>query len=260
MEKLDEFVMWLSEQYDYSHNSLRAYRDRLATYFRDGREFSQDEVRLYVKEMIMKGTPVRTINLAVTALEKYGSFIGQEIRIKRPKVQKSLSLENVPSEKEYRRLCEYLKGKFSSKGNDYYLLVKLLGTTGIRISEVADITYEDLQRGSKLIVGKGTKYRTIFFTDELREYAKGKTGICFPLTTRAMAAQLKQYGEQIGVDCAKVHPHAFRHFFAKQFLRQSGDVVELANILGHGSLDTTRIYLQRSNEERRRFYKKNVTW
>ena len=260
MEELDKYVKWLSAQYDYSQSTLMAYRDRMKSFFGKGKEFSQDEARRYVKELITSGVPARTVTLTITAIEKYGAFLGQEVKIKRPKVQRSLSLENVPSEEEYKMLCEHLRGLKTSKGNDYYLLVKLLGTTGLRISEVKGITYEDIQRGSKLIIGKGTKYRIVFFTDELKSYAEGKIGICFPMTPRAISCQLKKYADKIGLDRAKIHPHAFRHFFAKQFLRKSGDVVELANILGHGSLDTTRIYLQRSNEERRQFYKEHVCW
>ena len=66
--------------------------------------------------------------------------------------------------------------------------------------------------------------------------------------------------EHCGIDSKKMHAHAFRHFFAKMFLKKTKDVIQLADLLGHGSVDTTRIYLQKSYDEQQREFNKNVTW
>ena len=63
-----------------------------------------------------------------------------------------------------------------------------------------------------------------------------------------------------GIDSRKMHAHAFRHFFAKMFLKKNKDVIQLADLLGHGSVDTTRIYLQKSYDEQKRDFNRNVTW
>ena len=71
---------------------------------------------------------------------------------------------------------------------------------------------------------------------------------------------MKVWGEKAGVDRSKMHPHAFRHFFAKMYLKNSKDVIQLADILGHGSVDTTRIYLQKTKQEQMKDINKNVKW
>ena len=71
---------------------------------------------------------------------------------------------------------------------------------------------------------------------------------------------LKNWGAKVGIHKSKMHAHAFRHFFAKMYLRKTKDVIQLAEILGHGSINTTRIYLQKSNEEQKRDFNKNVNW
>lgn len=62
---------------------------------------------------------------------------------------------------------------------------------------------------------------------------------------------MQEWGRKCGIDKSKMHPHAFRHFFAKMYLKKNKDVVQLAELLGHGSIDTTRIYLQKSYDEQK---------
>lgn len=74
------------------------------------------------------------------------------------------------------------------------------------------------------------------------------------------AQHLKVWGKHCGIDSKKMHAHAFRHFFAKMFLKKNKDVIQLADLLGHGSVDTTRIYLQKSYDEQKKDFNRNVTW
>ena len=71
---------------------------------------------------------------------------------------------------------------------------------------------------------------------------------------------MKNWGKACGIDPKKMHPHAFRHFFAKMFLKKNKDVIQLADLLGHGSVDITRIYLQKSYDEQKREFNRSVTW
>ena len=86
------------------------------------------------------------------------------------------------------------------------------------------------------------------------------TGRFGTLTERGLNQHMKLWADKCGIDRRKMHPHAFRHFFAKMFLKKNKDVVQLADLMGHGSIDTTRIYLQRSYEEQKRDFNRNVTW
>lgn len=120
---------------------------------------------------------------------------------------------------------------------------------------------------------EGNKYRRFFFQKQLRQEAmaymkeNGKTGLLAvgkfgALTQRGFSQHLKAWGKHCGIDSRKMHAHAFRHFFAKMYLKKSKnkDVVQLADLLGHGSVDTTRIYLQKSYDEQKRDFNQSVTW
>lgn len=84
-------------------------------------------------------------------------------------------------------------------------------------------------------------------------------GLC---SMRGVAQQLRAMAAKAGVPVEKCHPHAFRHFFAKMYLKRSKTkyVTELAELLGHSGLDTTMIYIKRSQQEQQKSFKKNVDW
>lgn len=114
-------------------------------------------------------------------------------------------------------------------------------------------------------------YRRFFFQKQLQQEAKayakehGKTGLFAvgrfgPLTQRGFSQHLKAWGKHCGIDPRKMHAHAFRHFFAKMFLKKNKDVIQLADLLGHGSVDTTGIYLQKSYDGQKKDFNRNVTW
>lgn len=209
-----------------------------------------------------------TIRLRITAIERLSKFIKSPVVIKRPKFQRTLNTENVPNESEYNKLLSYL---YSQSNKDRYFWVKILATTGARISEFIQFKWEDILSGEVTLKGKGNKYRRFFFSKslqkEVREYVRetSKTGLIAvgrfgPVTTRGIAQLMKEWALRCGIPKEKIHPHAFRHFFAKMFLKKNNDVIHLADILGHGSIDTTRIYLQKSYEEQKREFDKSVTW
>ena len=86
------------------------------------------------------------------------------------------------------------------------------------------------------------------------------TGRILNVSDRGLNERLKRIGDKLGIAKEKMHPHAFRHFFAKMYLKKTKDVVGLAELLGHGSVDTTRIYLQKSYDEQKREIDRAVTW
>lgn len=268
MKLLNDFIYSLTQDEDYSPHTLDVYAFSLKKYFQYANEVSVDNYKRFVKSLEDGGYSPQTIRLRITALERFSDFIKKPIRLKRPKYVKKLSVENIPTEAEYLKLLQFLSGK---KNKDYYFFVKILGTTGARVSEFLKLKWEDVARGEVILRGKGNKYRRIFFNKSLREEVSrymeetGKTGYlargkCGLITTRGLDSNLKTWGMACGIDKKKMHPHAFRHFFAKMYLKKSKDVVQLADLLGHGSIDTTRIYLQKSYDEQKREFDKSVTW
>lgn len=265
---LNDFVYYLTQEEDYSPHTLSIYSFSVKKYFEYANEISVDNYKRFVSMMEDKGFSPQTIRLRITALERLSKFVKKPIELKRPKFKRKLDTDNIPTDYEYRKLLDYLH----SKNNlDQYFHVKILATTGARVSEFLQFKWEDVMNGEVTLKGKGNKYRRFFFSEELRKEAESyvkennKSGYIAigrfgRITQRGLNINLKAWGDKCGIDRKKMHPHAFRHFFAKMFLKNNNDVVQLADLMGHGSIDTTRIYLQKSYEEQKREFNRSVTW
>ena len=144
------------------------------------------------------------------------------------------------------------------------LLFETIGSTGVRVSEVKYFTVEAARRGVTEIALKG-KIRTILLPGKLcrkllkyarkQKIASGEiflTGSGKPINRKQIWAEMKALCKQAGVEPGKVFPHNLRHLFAQTFYHQTHDVVKLADVLGHSSLSTTRIYLISTGAEHRR--------
>ena len=144
------------------------------------------------------------------------------------------------------------------------LLIETICATGIRVSEVKYITAEALRAGRAEISLKG-KIRTVLLPGKLcrklQKYAKKQkitSGEVFltrngkGLTRRQIWAEMKGLCERAGVEASKVYPHNLRHLFARTFYGICKDVARLADVLGHSSIETTRIYLMSTGEEHAR--------
>lgn len=268
-ELINKFMSYLMNEEDYSQNTLSMYSFAVKKYFEYANTISAENYKRFVAMLEERGLSPKTIRLRITAIERLSEFVGKPIKLRRPKIQKCLNTENVPTIAEYNRLIDYLKNR---KNRDHYFFIRILATTGARISEFLKITWEDILAGEVTMKGKGNKYRRLFFNkglqEEVRQYVKatGKTGpvavnrFGTTITSRGISELMKSWGEKCGIDRTKMHPHAFRHFFAKMFLKSNKDIVQLADLLGHGSVDTTRIYLQKSYEEQKREFNQHVTW
>lgn len=265
---LNDFIVWLTDNNDYSPHTVDIYYTSLKQYFEYVNEINMENCKRFIRTLEEKSLSPQTIRLRITALEKFSKWLKKPIELKRPKMKRKLDVNNVPTEEEYNRLLDFLKTK---SNKDYYFFVKVLGTTGARLSEFQQFTWEDIISGEVTLKGKGNKYRRFFFQKTIQQEAKvyakeyGKTGIFAvgrfgPITQRGFSQHLKAWGKHCGIDSKKMHAHAFRHFFAKMFLKRNKDVIQLADLLGHGSVDTTRIYLQKSYDEQKKDFNRNVTW
>ena len=265
---LNDFIVWLTDNNDYSPHTVDIYHTSLKQYFEYANLINMENCKRFIRTLEEKSLSPQTIRLRITALEKFSKWLKKPIELKRPKMKRKLDVNNVPTEEEYNRLLDFLKTK---SNKDYYFFIKVLGTTGARLSEFQQFTWEDIAIGEVVLKGKGNKYRRFFFQKQLQQEVKdyiketGKSGTLAvgrfgPLTQRGLSQHLKVWGKHCGIDSKKMHAHAFRHFFAKMFLKKNKDVIQLADLLGHGSVDTTRIYLQKSYDEQKKDFNRNVTW
>lgn len=267
-ELLNDFIFWIQEIREYSKHTLRIYRDSVKLFFEYSNEFNTEEARRFIRTLEMQGKSPQTIRMRATSLEKFGEWMKKPIKLSRPKFKRKLNTDNIPTDEEYEKLLKYLS---DLKNKDYYFHIKILASTGARVSEFLQIQWEDILRGEVELKCKGNKYRRIYFSKQLQkeviQYVRknNKTGYVAVgkfgrITSRGFSSNLKQWAEKTGIDRSKMHPHAFRHFFAKKYLKKTKDIVQLADILGHSNIETTRVYLQKSHDEQRLDFNKNVNW
>lgn len=228
-------------------------------YLRDVRAFctfigasniSKDTVVDYKSELLQKFKPAG-VNSRLVAINRFLGFIGKsDCRVKLLKIQRQIFAceEKELSTVEYRRLISA-----AGRSRISYILQTICGT-GIRVSELKYVTAEAVQNGKAVVNCKG-KVRVIFFTKQIRamllEYMKKtgiKSGSLFvtkagkPIDRTNIWREMKALCEHAKVSKDKVFPHNLRHLFARIFYSIEKDVVRLADILGHSSIETTRIY------------------
>lgn len=223
------------------------------------------------KGFLLENYKVKTVNLRIQALNKYLEFIGKDdLKLKFVKVQQQNFLENVISDADYRYFINCLK---RDKRYSWYFIVRFLCATGARISELVQIKVEDVQNGFVDIYGKGGKIRRLYIPkclckEALKYFAQIKidSGFIFnnrygeQISPRGVANQLKNLAIEYKINPKVVYPHSFRHRFAKNFLEKFNDLALLADLMGHESIETTRIYLRRTSQEQQQIVDKVVTW
>jgi site-specific recombinase XerD len=251
-------------------NTISAYSYAVEDYFNRHKELNKKSLILYKNYLIETFKP-KTVNLRIQALNKYLTFIGKErLRLKSVKVQQRSYLENVISNADY----TFLKNKLKLEDNkEWYFVVRFLAATGARVSELIQIKIEHVHIGYIDIYTKGSKIRRLFIPqtlkDEAADWIKAQqraSGYLFlnrfgeRITTRGIAQQLKNYAVKFGLNPEVVYPHSFRHRYAKNFLEKFNDIALLADLMGHESIETTRIYLRRSSTEQQAIVDKVITW
>ena len=240
-------------------------------YLRDVRAFAvYVGNEIVTKEVVMawkndsqaKEYAVRSINSMLASLNSLLDFLGwADCKVKSLKQQKQVYCAE---EKELTK-AEYMNLLAAAKNRPQLRLVmETICGTGIRVSELRFFTVESAQRGEVVVNCKG-KCRTILIPGKLRklllDYAKKekiRSGVIFitrngkPLNRSCIWAQMKALCVEAGVNPTKVFPHNLRKLFARTFYGIEKDIAKLADILGHSSIDTTRIYIMTTGTEHRR--------
>ena len=260
---LDGFKKWL-ENKGRSDNCVDTYVQGVELFYRKYKVMNVVNLTEYEKEINSKFSP-KTVNLRIagmTSYFRYTGFTGYEFR--RAKEQKRTFCNNAINEEQYNKLIDWAKDN-SIKA---WLIAKVIAGTGVRVSELIGLETKDLDRGYADIIGKGNKQRRIYFPNKLVEEIKDKCGKEYvvenrygaQMTTRGVSQLLKNAGEKAGIPKEVMHPHSFRHFFAKQFLKEKNDISLLGDLLGHSDISTTAIYTRLTSEEQKEQINKLVNW
>ena len=255
---------------DLAKNTVSSYVWTVDYFERTYKEFNKKNLLAY-KGYLVENFKPQTVNLRLQAINKYLEFIKQDkLKLRFIKVQQKNFLENVISNADYK----FLKSSLLNDGyKDWYFIVWFMTATGSRVSELLQIKAEHVQIGHLDLYTKGGKMRRIYIPKTLQKEAlqwlqerQLSTGYIFlnrfgeRITTRGIAMQLKHFADKYGLKREVVYPHSFRHRYAKNFLDRFNDIALLADLMGHESIETTRIYLRRTASEQRQIVDKIVNW
>ena len=245
--------------------TVAQYRRSVSAFARwlGGAPVSEAALTAWKAHLRESGYTPATVNAMLAAVNGFFKFAGWPLRAKFLKIQRRLFREprRELSRAEYDRLLRTAQAQGRER---LALLMETICVTGIRVSEVRYITVEAARAGRAEIALKG-KIRTILLPGKLcrklMKYAKAQkiaSGEVFltrsgkGLSRRQIWGELKKLCDKAKVAPSKVFPHNLRHLFATEFYQISHDIARLADVLGHSSIETTRIYLVTSGREHRR--------
>ncbi len=260
------------EQFTEHLNSEEKARATVGKYIRDVAEFQawlgerelcKTAVLAYKSHLCDRYAP-SSVNAALSSLNSFFNYMQwYDLRVKSLKIQRQIfaSADKELTKAEYERLLMAAKHKRNER---LYLLMQTICSTGIRVSEVRYITVEAVTRAVADINCKG-KHRQVFLPRQLckilKQYIKEqkiKSGAVFvtkkgnPLDRSNIWSDMKRLCRAANVSESKVFPHNLRHLFARTYYSLQKDIVRLADILGHASVNTTRIYTMETGEIHRK--------
>lgn len=266
--QIDEFIN--AERLDEkSKRTLVDYRNdlkKLLDFLPEEFEINKDLLLDFKDYLTQKGYRVKSKNKYIVVINKFLKFMNYDFRLKKFKEQEKSSIDDPIWEQEHKRMLRWAK---KLERMDMYYIIKIFAASGARVDELKYFTVESLN--SNYIKGaynKG-KERTLILTNELKRelklYCKDKkikTGYIFVSTSpkaqdgamwdnSTIWRNLKKIARKAKINPDKIHPHAWRHLFAKKCKEKGIDLDELADILGHNDIRTTAIYTKTSNCEKK---------
>lgn len=257
-------------QTNLAENTKTAYLFAIKQFQKKFSEPSKINLQRY-KVFLIENYKPQTVNLRLRAINCYLEFIKKEKwKLSFVKIQQKPFLENVISEADYTYFKQCLK-----QDNElyWYFVIRFMAATGARVSELIQIKCEHIKIGYLDLYSKGGKLRRIYIPNALQkecaewlENCNKHNGFIFlnkygdRITTRGIASQLKVFAKRYKLDPKIVYPHSFRHRFAKSFLERFNDIAFLADLMGHESIETTRIYLRKTSTEQQDIVNKIIDW
>lgn len=257
-------------QLHFSQSTIRVYLSAVYTYYNIYRELNAknlDGFKIYLENHYSP----RTANLYIIGINRYLKYLGKpELQLHTKRLRHQNYLDGILSYEDYKRLKVLLKKDDNQK---WMFIIWTLAATGVRVSELLQFKIGHISRGYIDIQSKGDKQRRVYIPKKLQikllewtDQREDNNGPLFlndkgqQISIRGISKGLERIALRYGLDKHLMHPHAFRHLFAKKFLETKGDISMLADLLGHESLDTTKIYLRMTSAEQQRIIDEVVNW
>lgn len=262
-EQMKSFILYLKDRRK-SQGTIEIYsRDirKFLEYFKNKQleDISNEDIENYKNYLLnTKKLNVKTVNRKLVAINQYCVYCQVAVTIRQEKVQTQNFLDDIPSSSDLDRILKAVKKKDDIRAE---ALIATLAMTGMRISECLQLTIYDIDKDTINIIGKGQKRRDVFISDKLQKIWKkymqvrknnsiklftGKKGAITRFTAYKI---LKYYTGQAKVKLKKAKLHNLRHYYAKKLASKHVPIQDLAEILGHSSLETSRIYLRKTKQE-----------
>ena len=262
--QLENFKQYLTSQEKSGATVEKYIRDvRVFAEFLGNSKPTRETVIAY-KIHLQNNYAARSVNSMLASINCLFEFLNRyDLRVKMLKLQQQIFCpeEKELTKAEYARLCRVAERNHNNRLN---LILQTICGTGIRVRELPYITVEAVRRGEAVVNCKG-KTRTVFIVKDLKQkllrYAakqKIKSGTVFvtrtgkPISRTNIWREMKALCKQANVNPQKVFPHNLRHLFARVFYGIEKDIAKLAYILGHSSINTTRIYIISTGSEHRK--------
>lgn len=264
-ENISSYLEYLTSK-ERAINTIKMYKSnllKLSNFFTTNNLFEITKENLIAYKKYLQLTfKVSSVNIYLLSINQYFHWLGvDELKLKLFKIQTQNSLDNSMNKTDYDRMLRWAKKLDKYK---MYCIMRTLAGTGIRIDELKYITVETIKLGICQVNNKGKIRNVILNTSlikELNNYCQTnniKSGIIFHgrdknklLDKSYIWRQLQYIAGQARVKKSKIYPHSFRHLFAKTYMETIGDLLDLADILGHSSLETTRIYTRSTTQEKK---------
>lgn len=221
-------------------------------------EEGQKIIDRYINYLKREGYKPSTINGKIVSINKFLKYLGYEFKAKAIKIQNKMYIENIISEREFEKLIRACKNNKRD-----YTIIRTLANTGLRVSELLTLTINDTKKESIYIYGKGGKGRELILSPQLKKILNDYidnyrmkthkrllfTGERGALKRNAINKILLKYQKKTGISKEKMHPHSFRHFYAKYLINKGVGLDVIQTLLGHENINTTAIYTKSSKKE-----------
>ncbi len=218
-------------------------------------DITSKEIELFKSKLLRDGLKPKSINRKLTSINQFLKFLDAQVKMRKVKEQKQNFLNDVITKEEIEKILKHCNIRDKA-------IVMTLWKTGMRVSELLQLRVKDIGKDSIDIEGKGGKHRDILITAELNEILKEYLNVRLPtarnelftgergaLKRGSINKILFKYAKIARVRKEKVHPHNFRHAFCKALADKKVSINIIADLAGHQSLDTTRIYTRNTKKE-----------